>query len=97
MLTTAVMLPLLVVINTQAPSLSELKEAKQVINPIKWAAENNVILVAGGRRRAPGPDHGDDPNEEQHDPGLPANQEAGNGFPSSDPYNDSLPNRRKPY
>lgn len=94
---TAIILPMIVTCNLQAPSPSDLQQAKEVTNIFKWAAEKQVILIAGGKRRAPGPDHGDDPNDETHDSGLPANKEAGNGYPSSDPYDDTLPNRRKPY
>ncbi len=94
---TTVILPLLVTYNIQAPSVAEVQCAKPVTNIFKLAAEKRTEFLAGGKRKAPGPDHGDDPNDEQHDGGLPANKEAGNGFPSSDPYNDTLPNGRKPY
>lgn len=64
-------------------------------------AGSNMILIAGSGRVAPGPIHGADPHNEQHDGGLPANQHAGDGYPSSDPYNDTTPNNRdspnKPY
>lgn len=62
---------------------------------------NETTKIAGAFREAPGPVHGADPHDEIHDYGLPANKEAGNGYPSSDPYNDTLPNDRdhpyKPY
>lgn len=91
-----VIMPLIIAGSLQAPSPAEIQAAQPVFNLVKWAAAKQVILVAGARR-APGPDHGGDPNDETHDGGLPANKEAGNGFPSSDPYNDEIPNGRKPY
>lgn len=58
----------------------------------------SMMLVAGAFRQAPGPIHGPDPHDEVHDYGLPANKEAGNGYPSDDPYNDSTSNNRNyPY
>ena len=53
-----------------------------------------VTQVASNFREAPGPIHGSDPHDEIHDGGLPANKEAGNGYPSSDPYNDSTSNNK---
>lgn len=95
---TTIILPLLVSYNNiQAPTIAEIQSAKAVVNVFQLASEKRTEFLAGGKRRAPGPDHGDDPNDEQHDGGLPANKEAGNGFPSGDPYNDTLPNGRKPY
>ncbi len=42
--------------------------------------------------------HGPDPHDEQHDPNLPANSHAGDGYPSSDPYNGSTGNNAdRPY
>lgn len=53
-----------------------------------------VSPIASNFREAPGPIHGADPHDEIHDSGLPANREAGTGYPSSDPYNDSTSNNR---
>lgn len=87
---------MLIASHMQAPSLSELQAATSP-NVLKAASAKQMVLIVGGKRRAPGPDHGGDPNDEQHDGGLPANKEAGNGYPSGDPYNDTIPDGRKPY
>jgi hypothetical protein len=90
-----VVLPLFVAINTQdlpQPTL----QGTCYINVLKWAAEHPDQVLA--KRKEPGPDHGGDPNDEQHDPGLPANAHAGDGYPSDDPYNDTTPNNKNhPY
>jgi hypothetical protein len=54
--------------------------------------------LSHSRREAPGPDHGDDPQDEVHDGDLPANQHKHDGYPSKDPYNGSTSNdRNNPY
>jgi hypothetical protein len=54
-----------------------------------------VIALKG--RSAPGPDHGDDPSDEQHDGDLPANAHRHDGLPSHDPYNGSTKNGKQPW
>lgn len=92
---TSFVLPMIIACHAHAPSIAELQTASSS-NLLKWAAEKNVILVAGGKRQAPGPIH-----DENHDYGLPANQHAGDGYPSDDPYNGSTDNNKdhpnKPY
>lgn len=65
---------------------------------IAGAESTKPTYIAGGGRKAPGPDHGDDPNDEQHDPELPANKHKRDGYPSKDPYNGTTPNNiREPF
>lgn len=42
-------------------------------------------------------DHGDDPHNEEHDGGLPANQHKNDHKPPSDPYAGTVPNDQNPY
>jgi hypothetical protein len=49
-----------------------------------------VVLLAK-RRPPPEPEHGDDPNDEQHDGELPANQHARDHLPTRDPYAGNWP------
>lgn len=90
---TTIVLPMLVSCSLQAPTIADIQSAKEVTNIFKWAAANQVILVAGGRRSAPGPDHGDDPNDEQHQD-IPAWNERNKHRPSGDPYNGSTDNNK---
>ncbi len=88
-------------LHAQLPTQHELQVAKSSINVLQWAAMHKTEFIAAGRRKSPGPDHGGDPNDEKHDPGLPGNAHAGDGYPSDDPYNDSTDNNKnhpnKPY
>ncbi len=98
---TTVVLPLLVAVNVQSPSLAEIQNAKAVTDLFKMAqGEQRLELIAGGGRRAPGPDHGDDPNDETHQD-IPAYNQRNAHKPSSDPYNGSTDNNKwepnKPY
>lgn len=40
---------------------------------------------------------GDDPSDEVHDPGLPANQAADDARPPKDVYGGAIPNGKNPY
>ncbi|MBX9688247.1 MAG: hypothetical protein K2X27_16180 [Candidatus Obscuribacterales bacterium] len=75
----------------QIPTVSELKETRQVTNIFKWAAEKQVILIAGRQWLAP--EHGDDPHDEQHQD-IPAYNERNAHRPPSDPYAGTTPNDR---
>lgn len=93
---TEILLPLLIAGHAQAPSLEELKAAGSA-DLIKQAKEKQIMLIAGPRR-GPGPDHGEDPNDEQHDPEIPGNAQRNKHLPSKDPYNGTTPhNKWAPY
>ncbi len=84
-------LPFLLACNMQAPP-TVVNDSHP--NLFRWASEHNVQLIAE-------PIHGDDPHNEKHDSGLPANKHAGDGYPSDDPYNGQTDNNKdspnKPY
>ena len=57
----------------------------------KSDAQPPLVASSGGRRKGPGPDHGDDPrgddpHDEQHDSGLPANGQHLPGKSDQDKY-----------
>jgi hypothetical protein len=89
-----VILPLVVGLNTHAPSLHDIQTAHAQVNIIRAAMEHRTEFIAGAPRKGPGPDHGGDPHDEKHDGGIPGNAHAGDGYPSGDPYNDSTPNNK---
>jgi len=71
----------------------EFKNTQQM-RILRCQTERAEGQLASAFREAPGPIHGADPHDEVHDYGLPANKEASFGYPSTDPYNDTLPNDR---
>lgn len=81
----AVVLPLFFSFHVASPII----ETKPSIN-------NSAIYIAkhsGGGNT----DHGDDPHDEHHDGGLPANQHKNDHKPPSDPYAGTVPNDQSPY
>jgi hypothetical protein len=92
---TGILLHLTVSGNLHSPLPADLQDSART------SILNGRIILAG-RRKAPGPDHGDDPNggdpnDEQHDGDLPANAHKHDGYPSKDPYNGTTKNGKSPW
>lgn len=91
-------LPLIVTVVTS--SLPAVPLRAKSIDPVSCMKANpQVIILAGKYPDDPkGPDpHGGDPNDEQHDPGLPANGDRKAHRAPQDPYGGDVPNQQAPY
>ena len=55
------------------------------------------LIYIAKKHKGEGPDHGDDPNDEQHDDGIPARGHRNDHRPPSDPYAGTIPNDKNPY
>lgn len=66
------------------------------VMPVALVSGEARVFIAGrhhsGGRQGDGPDHGDDPNDEQHDDDLPANKEKNKVKGPGDPYSGTTPN-----
>lgn len=61
------------------------------------ALNTSTVLIARRHGGSGNCEHGDDPNDEQHDGDLPANAHRGDGKPSRDPYNGTTKNGQSPW
>lgn len=79
------------------PTLFDFKYEQTVVNPTAKSTGIYIIAQKYGSQDPKGPDpHGDDPKDEVHDAGLPANKDK-TGKAPKDVYGGKYPNDQQPY